>query len=609
MTNAAESFPQGSGQSKTETKESPLFDQAPVRKAKGAAAKRSAVVNKETRKETSPGKTAASSAQSPEAKIPPIAAMMAEVESEPITKRPAITGHAVKKDAADPEKSEAAFAVPLAEMIASLDEVSAVKHEESAAQKKTSADLSFESNAASVVQETIPPPQIEEAAAVRTASPDIDTSINKPPVLALIFVTALAVILFQTLPETKTPAAAGSVAAPAAQAPEQEAQQLKTAETALAAAVNEEDSDALKKGVEVVSRALARSTVPVQQRAPLAEMVSRKSREYKIDPLLVSAVIMAESSFNSSAKSAAGKIGLLQLHPQSIPAGRSAAGKSINLEDPEINLDLGLWRLRRSMRHFHGDTAKSLLAFSWGRENLEKLLAEGGALPPLQARYLQNVERYYNAWKGSETKELSLGVIIPKPAAAVVSKAAPKAAARVTWERQIASLHKPEAAKQLTALIKEKSSWYQFEPELITALIMAESSFNPAAIAADGKRGLLQISPKWGYLQAVMMEKEWKGPEALLEAEYNLDLGLAYLQHLRRLFTGDLEKAILAHNLTPIMLAKVLGGEADLPRYTLRYLENIRSFCDQWGCRLIPSTALTRRLMRPASERGEARIY
>jgi len=45
------------------------------------------------------------------------------------------------------------------------------------------------------------------------------------------------------------------------------------------------------------------------------------------------------------------------------------------------------------------------------------------------------------------------------------------------------------------AIIQEASDLYQVEPELIRAIIMAESSNNPRAVSGKGARGLMQLMP------------------------------------------------------------------------------------------------------------------
>ncbi|MBI5183431.1 MAG: lytic transglycosylase domain-containing protein [Nitrospinae bacterium] len=89
---------------------------------------------------------------------------------------------------------------------------------------------------------------------------------------------------------------------------------------------------------------------------------------------------------------------------------------------------------------------------------------------------------------------------------------------------------------------------YDIEPELITAIITAESNFNPNATSPTGAMGLMQLMPKTAL--TYMVENPYN-------PQQNLEGGIRYLRTLLRMFNGDLRLAIAAYN----------AGENSVKRY------------------------------------------
>jgi soluble lytic murein transglycosylase len=110
------------------------------------------------------------------------------------------------------------------------------------------------------------------------------------------------------------------------------------------------------------------------------ELIYKYSKIQGLDPLLVSAVIKVESNFQPYAKSPRGAIGLMQIMPET---GKEMAKKlkirsftDSDLNNPEINLQIGLYYLARLKKQFNGDLYLVLAAYNGGSANVQKWLLE-----------------------------------------------------------------------------------------------------------------------------------------------------------------------------------------------------------------------------------------
>ena len=95
---------------------------------------------------------------------------------------------------------------------------------------------------------------------------------------------------------------------------------------------------------------------------------------YKIDPLLLAAIIRAESHFLPLAKSKAGAIGLMQLMPATAKEMVSELG--LQLENPadlyreEMNIKLGTHYFAKMLKLSQGNLPLALASYNAGRANV-----------------------------------------------------------------------------------------------------------------------------------------------------------------------------------------------------------------------------------------------
>jgi len=100
----------------------------------------------------------------------------------------------------------------------------------------------------------------------------------------------------------------------------------------------------------------------------------------------------------------------------------------------------------------------------------------------------------------------------------------------------------------IESLVRLQAPEYDLDPELVLAVIKAESNFNPRALSHKGAMGLMQLMPATAKRFGVA---DIKNPL------HNLRGGMAYLQWLNDHFEGEL----------PLILAAYNAGENAVKRY------------------------------------------
>jgi len=105
------------------------------------------------------------------------------------------------------------------------------------------------------------------------------------------------------------------------------------------------------------------------------EYISQASRMYSVDPLLIKAVIKAESNFDCQAVSSKGAKGLMQLMPE------TAADLNVwDPLDPQANILGGTNYLRQMLGRFGGDLRLALAAYNAGPTRVET----AGGIPEIR---------------------------------------------------------------------------------------------------------------------------------------------------------------------------------------------------------------------------------
>ncbi|MDB5991315.1 MAG: Lytic transglycosylase, catalytic [Herbaspirillum sp.] len=129
----------------------------------------------------------------------------------------------------------------------------------------------------------------------------------------------------------------------------------------------------------------ARPIVP----AALKALVDDAAKQHGLDPLLLHAVVRAESGYNQQAVSPRGASGLMQLMPDT---ARRFGVK--NLFDPRENLKAGARYLSWLLKLFDGDLELALAGYNAGEQ---AVIRAGYRIPPYNEtiHYVPKVLSYY----------------------------------------------------------------------------------------------------------------------------------------------------------------------------------------------------------------------
>jgi len=156
----------------------------------------------------------------------------------------------------------------------------------------------------------------------------------------------------------------------------------------------------------------------------------------------------------------------------------------------------------------------------------------------------------------SGNKHLTLGKLDPKTKAQIESF---MLTIRATGKSELA-----RDVRDYDAHIASAADTYNIPDELVKAVIIAESNYNPMAVSRVGARGLMQLMPGTAAQMAVT---------DIHDPSQNIHGGTRYLRVLANIFNGDVVKMVAAYNAGPEAVKRAKG----IPRYaeTQEYVRKV----------------------------------
>ena len=130
----------------------------------------------------------------------------------------------------------------------------------------------------------------------------------------------------------------------------------------------------------------------------------------------------------------------------------------------------------------------------------------------------------------------------PEPASATPTSASP------AQSRLMHYLTQSPRYKAVQHLLKDAAQTYRLEPELLQALIAAESGFDTQAVSPKGAVGLMQLMAPTAARYGVKSDRRRSIAQKLTDPAVNLSAGSRYLRDLIAMFPGRLDLALAAYN-------------------------------------------------------------
>ncbi|MBU1185413.1 MAG: lytic transglycosylase domain-containing protein [Acidobacteria bacterium] len=97
----------------------------------------------------------------------------------------------------------------------------------------------------------------------------------------------------------------------------------------------------------------------------------------------------------------------------------------------------------------------------------------------------------------------------------------------------------PSSPEKYDELIQTLSQKHGIHPQLIHAVISAESNYDPGAVSSKGAKGLMQLMPETA--------KDY-GVDDIYDPQQNIEAGIKHLKFLLNKYETDLNLALAAYN-------------------------------------------------------------
>jgi soluble lytic murein transglycosylase len=136
---------------------------------------------------------------------------------------------------------------------------------------------------------------------------------------------------------------------------------------------------------------------------------------------------------------------------------------------------------------------------------------------------------------------------------------------------------KRHAQPIFSALMREGAR-FDFDPVLLMAMIEVESGFKVNRRGSHGEIGLMQLKPSTARWIARKYNLPWSGAKTLENPAANIQLGTAYLSHLRNEFLSNQQLYLSAYNMGSAKVRKVLRKRQIPDQYASRVARQYEKF-------------------------------
>ena len=150
-------------------------------------------------------------------------------------------------------------------------------------------------------------------------------------------------------------------------------------------------------------------------------------------------------------------------------------------------------------------------------------------------------DRYELFFRNAETFDTSLDAPTPEPVRVLPP-------APTTPGKLLTFFELSPTFKLVRQHLRDASRDHNIDFELLQALIVTESGFDPTAVSPKGAIGLMQIMPATARRYGVESDMKLALEKKLTDPRINIKTGTRYLRDLINMFPGRIELALAAYN-------------------------------------------------------------
>jgi soluble lytic murein transglycosylase-like protein len=151
--------------------------------------------------------------------------------------------------------------------------------------------------------------------------------------------------------------------------------------------------------------------------------------------------------------------------------------------------------------------------------------------------------------------------------------------------------------------MRDAAKTHRIDFELLQALIVAESGFDPLAVSPKGAIGLMQLMPDTAKRFGVNADKKSSVEQKLRDPKTNINAGAKYLRMLINMFPGQMELAIASYNAGEGAVQKY-GNKIPPYKETQNYVKTVT----QTYLALKPPVVIASLRNAAAAENGPTRV-
>jgi soluble lytic murein transglycosylase-like protein len=183
-------------------------------------------------------------------------------------------------------------------------------------------------------------------------------------------------------------------------------------------------------------------------------------------------------------------------------------------------------------------------------------LDEYKLIDPGQYQVVDGDDAYRYGGRPAVSAAVEAPIVPTPPMAAVVISEAP------------AAIPFPARATRYERMIEASARAYGLEPDLVHAVIAAESAYDPLALSPKGAQGLMQLMPATALRYAI---------SDLQQPRQNIAAGTRHLRYLMNMFQDDLRLVLAAYNAGEQAVRKYADQVPPYPE-TQAYVKRVLAF-------------------------------